>query len=83
VNYELSQHARDVMAEREISIAWMERVLDHPQLVQLDRNAAQIEHRLGRVAEFGDRVLRVLVNKAASPPRVVSVYFDRTMRSKL
>jgi len=71
------------MAEREISIAWLERVLDHPQLVQPDRSDNQIEHRLAQIAEYDNRVLRVLVNKADSPPRVVSVYFDRTMRNKL
>lgn len=33
--------------------------------------------------EFGGRVLRVAVNKAVEPNRVVSVFFDRQMKGKL
>ena len=33
--------------------------------------------------EFGGRVLRVTVNTAVEPNRVVSVFFDRRMKGKL
>jgi hypothetical protein len=38
--------------------------------------------RLAKIPEHGNRVLRVVINKAAVPERVVSVYFDRTMKGK-
>jgi len=31
MKYELTQHARDVLTEREISVSWVERVLDAPE----------------------------------------------------
>ena len=43
----------------------------------------ELEHRLGRIDEYDGRVLRVIVNATVTPPRVVTVYFDRKMRGKL
>jgi uncharacterized DUF497 family protein len=83
VNYELTQHARDVLEERGISVAWMERVLANPALIQPSLTAPDLEIRFGKVAEFGDRVLRVIVSTQVVPERVVSVYFDRRMKGKL
>jgi hypothetical protein len=83
MRYELTQHARAVLAAREIRIEWMERVLSHPILILPDRADPHLEHRLGRIREHGNRVLRVIVNKTTLPQRVISVYFDRTMMGKL
>jgi len=83
VDYELSQHARDVLEEREILRVWLERVLTAPQRIEPDPDDVELEHRLGRIAEHGNRVLRVVVNKTVRPTRVVTLYFDRTMRNKL
>jgi hypothetical protein len=38
---------------------------------------------LRSIPEFGGRVLRVAVNTAVEPNRVVSVFFDRKMKGKL
>jgi hypothetical protein len=51
--------------------------------VEPDSDEAELEHRLGRISEHGDRVLRVVVNKTARPIRVVTLYFDRAMLRKL
>ena len=79
----LTKHAQDVLNEREIPLAWVERVLANPQSIEPDLDDPELEHRLGRIAEHGNRVLRVVVNKTVRPLRVVTVYFDRTMRAKL
>ena len=83
MDYELSQHARDVLEEREIPVAWLERVLKSPQRIEPDADDADLEHRLGRIREHGNRVLRVVVNKTVRPARIVTLYFDRTMRNRL
>ena len=77
MSYELTQHARDVLDEREILIEWVERVLNRPTL----REPA--ESRFARIPEFGNRVLRVVINTTIVPERVVSVYFDRRMKNRL
>ena len=83
MKYTLTIHAPHVLAAREIPVAWVERVLNNPQFTEPDPADAALEHHLGRIAEHGDRVLRVVVNKTVRPPRVVTVYFDRAMRNKL
>jgi uncharacterized DUF497 family protein len=83
LNYELTKHARDVLEEREIAVDWMERVLANPALIERSATQRELENRFGKIAEFGDRVLRVVVNTQVVPERVVSVYFDRRMKGKL
>ena len=83
MKYDLTQHAQDVLAERGILISWVERVLKQPQRVEPDNNDPELEHRLARITEHGNRVLRVVVNKTVRPVLVITVYFDRAMRNKL
>ena len=83
MKYTLTKHAKDVLEERELPTVWLERVLNAPQRIELDPDDAELEHYLGRIAEHGNRVLRVVVNKTVRPARVVTLYFDRTMRNKL
>jgi hypothetical protein len=81
--FELSAHAKTVITERSIELEWLERVLVKPEKIEADRDDPELKHALGRIPEHGDRVLRVVYNVAARPVRVVTVYFDRTLRNKL
>ena len=83
MNYELTQHARDVLVERKIPIAWLERALQKPTLVKPSVIDPTAESRFVVIPEFGHRVLRVVVNKQAFPERIISLYFDRAMKGKL
>ncbi len=83
LDYELTQHARDVLEERGILIQWVEQALANPALIEPSATEPNIENRFARIVEFGGRVLRVVVNIGVVPERVVSVYFDRRMRGKL
>jgi len=84
MNYALSKHAKKVLAEREIQLEWLERTLREPVLRRPDPDDSSLERRYWwAIPEFEGRVLRVLVNVAIEPVRVVSVFFDRSMRGKL
>lgn len=83
IRYELTGHAVTVMAEREIPVEWVERVLAQPERTEPDGTDPELQHALGRIPEWGDRVLRVVYNKTREPWRVVTVYFDRGMRGRL
>ena len=80
--YELSDHAADVIAEREIETTWVVRVLTQRERTEADRSHPALTHALGRIAERGDRVLRVVYNASLDPPRIVTAYFDRRQRGK-
>lgn len=76
-------HALAVMAERKIRQAWADRVMDAPVLVLDDRTDPALKHALGRISERADRVLRVVYNDQTDPWRIVTAYFDRSMRDEL
>jgi hypothetical protein len=81
--YELSDHAIDVLAEREIATTWVVGVLAAPERTERDRSDPDLLHALGRIAERDNRVLRVVYNASMRPPRIVTVYFDRRQRGKI
>jgi len=83
MNFELTHHAQKVLEERQIPVEWLERTLNLPELRQPDPKDATVERRFRRIPEYGGRVLRVAVNTAVEPNRVVSVFFDRQMKGKL
>ena len=83
MNYRLTKHAKDVLAKWRISLEWVERVLGQPERVQADENDGELEHRLVRIPEYGNRVLRVIVNRMTNPEKIVTFYFDRNVRDRL
>lgn len=83
MSYTLTEHAKKVLAEREISLEWLERALNEPLWRQPDADDASLERRYRPIPEFDGRVLRVVVNPSVKPVRVVTVFFDRSMRGKL
>ena len=54
-----------------------------PALRVPDPNDAQVERFFRHIPEQDNRILRVAVNTHVTPWRVVSVFFDRSMRGKL
>jgi len=80
--YELTDHAAAVIAEREIDVAWIARVLAKPERTEKDREDSALTHALARIAERDDRVLRVVYNASVDPPRIVTSYFDRRERGR-
>jgi hypothetical protein len=81
--FTLSAHAEAVIESRSIPMEWVERVFSGPDKTEPDRDDPELTHALKRIPEHGDRVLRVVYNESANPVRIVTVYFDRTMRNKL
>ncbi len=83
MRYVLTQHAEDALDQRKIPREWLERALQAPRRTAPDPVDAALEHRLIIIPEHDNRVLRVIVNIQVNPVRVVTLYFDRTMRGQL
>ena len=81
--YVLTQHAQDVIKERGINVLWLEQVLLSPERCEPDPTDPDLEHRLGRIFEYGNRVLRVVASRQAKPVRIVTAYFDRRIKEML
>ncbi len=82
MNYILTRHANKVLLEREIPIEYMEQVLCNPEWIEPDKEDFELEHRLGKILEYGNRVLRVVIDRNVEPVHIITVYFDRRMRKK-
>lgn len=84
MKYELTEHARESLRKRpDIREEWVERVLDQPERIEPDRVDPELEHRLGRIREYGGRVMRVIIKRNTVPLRIITFYFDRKMRTRL
>lgn len=79
----LTAHARRAMAERGIPIDWVQRTVDAPASRSRDPYDEEVDRFYLPIAEHGNRVLRVAVNVTADPWRVVTAFFDRSMRGEL
>jgi hypothetical protein len=80
VRYSLTRHASDSLRARHIPIDWLERALMSPDWSQADDVNPFLEHRFKAIPEFGDRVLRVIVNVNEIPLKVITAFFDRRLR---
>jgi len=78
--YEFSSHARDMLAERAIR---EERVYETIAEHEIRRRAEDGTIRFARrIEELGGRYLRVVVNPAVKPRRIVTMFFDRRLRGR-
>ena len=67
-----TQHARDVLSKRKIPTKWIDRTVDNPDLTRFDKVDPELKHHLKVIPEFGNRVLRVIVNTNVNPPRLIT-----------
>ncbi|GAB4433160.1 MAG: hypothetical protein Kow0031_14710 [Anaerolineae bacterium] len=77
---EYSQHAKDMLTERNILEEWVLRTINafDSKHIGDDNNL----HYTKAIAERDGRVLHVVVNPAVQPNRVVTLFFDRRLRRK-
>lgn len=78
--FETTSHARVVLAERRIDLAWVSRVLASPARTEPDRYDPSLRHALGPIDERDRRILRVVYDPDARPIRVITAFFDRRER---
>jgi len=77
---ELSQHAQDMLQEREIPEEWVWQAIDEPDRTETGANGNI--HYIKAIPEHGGRFLRVVVNPHSQPKRIVTLFFDRRLRRR-
>jgi hypothetical protein len=78
VNVRFTTHADLVMQERGILRDWVDDTLEHPERREVAADATI--HYFRRIPAFGGRWLHVVLNEAAEPPLVVTLFFDRRVQ---
>lgn len=82
MDFVLSRHAEVSADEREIPLEWIRLALEQPDHHETDSREEGVELFYAKIAAHGNRVLKV-VNVQVDPWRVMSVYFDRSMKERL
>ena len=80
VEYEFSEHAHDMLKERSIREAWVRLVLEEPERKEEKEDGTV--HYLRAIQECDERYLRVVVDPATQPLRVIALFFDRRLRRR-
>lgn len=81
MDLDLSVHAHEMLEERQIDEAWIAFAIQGPESIEQPGDGTV--HYLVRIAARDNRVLRVVVNPSTTPPRLVTVFFDRRMKGRL
>ena len=68
-------HAKTMMHERGIQEDWVTSTVNEPDTTEEKRDDEK--HYLKRIPQNNGKMLRVIVNPATFPPRVIPVFFDR------
>nr|WP_314256355.1 DUF4258 domain-containing protein [uncultured Devosia sp.] len=76
-----TQHAQQALAERELDLSWVERVIRAPQWREADPDPA-VTRYFGAVPERGGRYLRVACVENDENIRIVSAFLDRRARPR-
>ena len=78
VEYEFSEHAYEMLKERNIKNEWVDKTIGEPDDKE-SKDDGTI-HYLKAIQEFEGRILRVIINPDVEPLRIVTLFFDRRQR---
>ena len=78
IEYNFSNHARDMMIERNISEVWVRKTLSDPDYSE-EKEDGTI-HYVKAIAEYDGRFLRVIVNPQNMI--VITFFFDRKFKRR-
>ena len=70
-----TEHAEQMLAEREIQKSWVALTVGQSQ--RREEQGDGMVHYLRAIPERGGRILRVIVNPEKEPPLVVTAFLDR------
>ena len=74
-------HFQDMLVERGINREWVNRAIQEPDRVEDYDDRTR--HYIKQIPEFGNRWLRIVVNVSSIPPKRITAFFDRRLRSSL
>ncbi len=75
IEYEFSEHASDMLKERNIQEDWVKLAMEDPERKEIKED--RTVHYIRAIEQYGGRYLRVVVNPDYKPQRIVTVFFDR------
>lgn len=77
MNVIYTRHAIDMLAERGLEKAWVERTILQPETTEPDPNHPDRQRAFRGLPERDGRVLRVVYTATGSTYRVITLFLDR------
>ena len=74
------KHALDVLAERKLEAAWVEKAVREPERRESDPDDPEVERRYRTIPERGGRTIRVACVENEQEIRIVTAFLDRKAR---
>lgn len=74
---QFTAHALDVLKERGILEKWVVEVLQRPAKIKADPTDARVRWAFAPIAEFGNRMMRVVYSEEPDRYRLITAFFDR------
>ena len=72
-----TNHAKSLLAERNIDPLWVEQVVNKPDWTVQDANDQALVRAFGAVRPAGGRILRVVYRDTGATQFVITAFFDR------
>jgi hypothetical protein len=79
IQFEFTTHAENMLHERNINREWVQRTIFEPVKTETKEDGST--HYLKPISEREDRILRVVTIKDNHSLRIITVFFDRRIRS--
>jgi hypothetical protein len=76
------KHAHDVIAERRLDPAWVEKAARTPEWREIDPSDPEVERRFMAISERAGRILRVACVENDREIRIVTAFLDRNARGR-
>lgn len=80
MDFEFTEHAYDMLKERNIKREWVELTVNNP-LRKLPMNDGTI-HFIGQLEEYKSKYLRVVVSVEVESIKITTIFFDRRLRGQ-
>ena len=77
-----TRHAADMLAERQIEAAWVERTVTQPDTREPDPKRPGVMRAFRAIPERDGRILRVAYVSSDDAVRVLTLFFDRKRQRK-
>ena len=75
-----SRHFREMVKEREISLALVQMAIANPDFTE--EKSDDTRHYIRKCEGKAEKWLRVIVNVRRQPPVIVTAFYDRRLRRK-
>ncbi len=82
-SYKLTEHAKIRLEKRRIALEWIEKTLFYTTRIEPDKKDPELLCALSIIPESADRILRVVYKPTQDTLKIITFYFDRSMKGKL